>query len=67
VIDSAGDDPSGRWRQLVILTAGILLAEAPWFASGAVAPLLRAEWQTTGLDLPLLTVAVQVGFAVGAW
>jgi MFS family permease len=61
-----GADPSGRWRQLVILTAGILLAEAPWFASGAVAPLLRAEWNATGLDLPLLTVAVQVGFAVGA-
>ena len=59
-------DPPGRWRQLVILSAGILLAEAPWFASGAVAPLLRAEWTTTGLDLPLLTVAVQVGFAVGA-
>jgi MFS family permease len=67
VIDSAGvADPPGRWRQLVILTTGILLAEAPWFASGAVAPLLRDEWNATGLDLPLLTVAVQVGFAVGA-
>jgi MFS family permease len=67
VIDAAhGADPPGRWRQLVILTAGILLAEAPWFASGAVAPLLRTEWNATGLDLPLLTVAVQVGFAVGA-
>ncbi len=59
-------DPPGRWRQLVILSVGILLAEAPWFASGAVAPVLRAEWATTGLDLPLLTVAVQVGFAIGA-
>ena len=61
-----GADPPGRWRQLVILTAGILLAEAPWFASGAVAPLLRSEWDASGLDLPLLTVAVQVGFAFGA-
>src|SRR6516225_2761003 len=59
-------DPPERWIQLVVLTAGILLAEAPWFASGAVAPLLRVEWTTTGLDLPLLTVAVQLGFAVGA-
>ncbi len=59
-------DPIGRWRQLAILSIGILLAEAPWFASGAVAPLLRDEWATTGLELPLLTVAVQLGFAVGA-
>lgn len=59
-------DPAGRWRQLAILTVGILLAEAPWFASGAVAPLLQAEWHATGLDLPLLTVAVQLGFALGA-
>jgi MFS family permease len=63
---SATDDPPERWTQLVVLTVGILLAEAPWFASGAVAPLLRVEWSATGLDLPLLTVAVQLGFAAGA-
>lgn len=62
----AGVDPPGRWWQLTILAVGILLAEAPWFASGAVAPLLRDEWATTGLELPLLTVAVQLGFAFGA-
>ena len=39
---------------------------APWFSASAVAPLLASEWHTTGLDLPLLTVAVQVGFAVAA-
>jgi len=67
VIEPVGAaDPSGRWRQLGILAVGILLAEAPWFASGAVAPLLRSEWAATGLDLPLLTVAVQLGFAFGA-
>jgi MFS family permease len=59
-------DPAGRWWQLAILAIGILLAEAPWFASGAVAPLLREEWVTTGLALPMLTVAVQLGFAFGA-
>ena len=63
---TAGADPAGRWWQLAILSVGILLAEAPWFASGAVAPLLRDEWHTTGLELPLLTVAVQLGFAAGA-
>lgn len=59
-------DPAGRWRQLLVLTIGILLAEAPWFASGAVAPLLRDEWSASGLELSLLTIAVQLGFATGA-
>ncbi|MGZ9276859.1 MAG: MFS transporter [Candidatus Limnocylindrales bacterium] len=63
---AAERDPAGRWSQLAILTIGILLAEAPWFTSGAVAPLLAEEWATTGLQLPLLTVAVQLGFAAGA-
>lgn len=64
--DSAAGDPDGRWGQLAILAVGILLAEAPWFASGAVAPLLREDWATTGLELSLLTIAVQLGFAAGA-
>jgi len=62
----AFEDPPARWWQMAVLSVGLLLAEAPWFASGAVAPLLRTEWSATGLDLPMLTVAVQVGFAVGA-
>jgi MFS family permease len=60
------EDPAGRWQQLAIIAAGVLLAFAPWFSASAVAPLLAAEWQTTRLDLPLLTVAVQLGFAAGA-
>src|SRR5207249_1676346 len=34
--------------------------------SAAVAPLLAAEWHPGRLELPLLTVAVQIGFAVAA-
>ena len=60
-----GEDPAGRWRQLAVIAAGVLLAFAPWFSASAVAPLLAAEWRTTRLDLPLLTVAVQLGFAAG--
>jgi MFS family permease len=61
-----GGDPEAadRWRQLVVLCVGLLLAMAPWFSSSAVSPLLRDEWSTRGLDLPLLVVAVQLGFAV---
>ena len=43
-----------------------MLALVPWFSAAAVAPLIAAEWQIDGLQTALLTVAVQVGFAIGA-
>lgn len=63
---AAAAEPSGRWRVLGILSIGILLAEAPWFTSSAVAPLLREAWHPEGLELALLVVAVQLGFAAAA-
>src|SRR5262245_51479411 len=39
---------------------------APWFSASAVATPLAAEWQLDRLGLPTLTIAVQIGFAVGA-
>ncbi len=59
-------EPPERWGQLAILAVGTLLAMAPSFSASAVAPVLREEWQATGLELPLLTVVVQLGFAAGA-
>jgi MFS family permease len=59
-------EPARRWRMLAFLATGELLAMAPWFSASAVAPLLVAEWGLSGLDLPLLTIAVQLGFVVGA-
>ena len=59
-------EPQGRWRQLALLSAVVLLAEAPWLSASAVAPALVAEWHLAGLGLPLLTIAVQLGFAAGA-
>jgi len=59
-------EASGRWGQLAVIGSGVLLAFAPWFSASAVGPLLVAEWHPSALDLPLLTVAVQVGFAVAA-
>ena len=63
---AAAEDPPDRWGQLAILAVGILLAMAPSFSAPAVAPVLQAEWGTSGLELPLLQVVVQLGFAVGA-
>ncbi len=59
-------DPVGRWRTLAVLATGLLLAMAPWFSGAAVAPALRAEWGLSPTQVPLLTVAVQLGFALGA-
>jgi MFS family permease len=63
---TASTEAAGRWRQLAVLGTGVLLAFGPWFSASAVAPVLAAEWHTTGFDLPLLTIAVQLGFAVAA-
>src|SRR6187402_779824 len=59
-------EDADRWRILAILGLGELLAMSPWLCASAVAPLLVEDWALTGLDVPLLTVAVQLGFVVGA-
>jgi MFS family permease len=58
--------PDRRWRILLVLGVGELLAMSPWFSAAAVAPLLTDAWGLKDLDLPLLTIAVQLGFVVGA-
>ena len=60
------DEPQGRWGTLVALSLVVVLALVPWFSAAAVAPLIAAEWQIDGLQTALLTVAVQIGFAIGA-
>ena len=49
-----------------MLSVAQLLAFAPWLSASAVAPLLQSDWHLERLDLPLLTVSVQLGFAAGA-
>lgn len=56
----------GRWSVLAVLAATLVLALTPWFSAAAVAPLIAAEWRIGALETAFLTVAVQVGFAVGA-
>ena len=60
------NEPAARWPQLTILGFGMVLAMSPSFAAAAVAPILREEWTVGTLELPFLTVVVQLGFAVGA-
>ena len=63
---TVGSGIASRWPQLTVIGLGELLAMAPWLGASAVAPSLVENWQLGGLDLPLLTVAVQLGFVVGA-
>jgi MFS family permease len=63
----AGEPESpDRWRQLLLISVGILAAMSPSFASSSVAPVLRAEWGIDPLGIAWLTVAVLVGFSVSA-
>ncbi len=60
------EQPQGRWGLLAALSVAVVLALVPWFSAAAVAPLIAEEWRIDGLQAALLTVAVQVGFAIGA-
>ena len=65
--DPTALDPAGRWRVLAIVAGALLLAFAPWFSASAVGPLLQADWQLGRLDLPFLTIAVQLGSRPAPW
>ena len=62
----ANPEAAGRWRQLAVLATCLVLGMAPWFSASAVASSLHVAWGGGSLALPLLAVAVQLGFAVGA-
>lgn len=59
-------DPPGRWRALVVLGVSMLLAMTTWFSASAVLPQLRQQWSLSTNTASLLTIAVQVGFVIGA-
>ena len=56
----------GSGRALLLLASAMLLAMTTWFSATAVLPQLRAAWTLTAVQASFLTIAVQVGFVVGA-
>ena len=60
------NDPAGRWPALFILALAMLLAMTTWFSASAVLPQLRSQWNLSTDTSSLLTIAVQIGFIVGA-
>jgi MFS family permease len=64
--DPANADPPGRWRLLLPLAVATVLILSSWFSGSAVAPSLAAAWGIDAVGVAGLTVAVQLGFAIGA-
>jgi MFS family permease len=56
----------GRWRALLILSSTLIFSMSTWFSASAVLPQLRDLWGLSSNLSAWLTIAVQVGFVVGA-
>ena len=57
---------SAQRRALVVIAGSQLLALTLWFSASAVAPQLKLRWVLSGAEATGLTLAVQIGFVVGA-
>ncbi len=59
------DDAQQR-RQLMVLAVALVFAMSPWFSTAAVLGQLRDRWNLSGAESSWLTIAVQLGFVIGA-
>jgi MFS family permease len=59
-------DLSGRRPALALLCLALVCSMTTWFSATAVVPQLREEWVLGDTAAAWLTIAVQVGFVVGA-
>lgn len=57
---------TGKRAQLALLAIAEALAMGPWLSAAAILPQLRAEWGLGEGQGAWLTMAVQLGFVVGA-
>lgn len=65
VVLAAGELRSRR-RALAVLAFALVLSMTTWFSATAVIPQLRAEWGLSSTSASWLTIAVQIGFVIGA-
>lgn len=63
---STGSRPAGQTAALLTMAVVTVLAMTTWFSASAVVPQLRDDWSLTTTEASFLTIAVQVGFVVGA-
>lgn len=62
----ASDEPHGRWAALWLLAIALVSGMSTWFSASAVIPQLDVVWDLDGTTKAWLTIAVQIGFVVGA-
>jgi len=55
-----------RWRMLAYLSVATVLSLTVWFSTNAIAPALETEKGFSTSDIAWLTIAVQIGFVIGA-
>lgn len=58
--------PLGQRKALAAIAGSQLLVLTLWFSASAVAPQLETEWQLSMGEAAGLTLAVQIGFVIGA-
>jgi MFS family permease len=59
-------DTKMRWRILAFLAIALVFSWSTWFSASAVIPQLRSIWSLSPSSSAWLTIAVQIGFVVGA-
>ena len=64
--EAASEDPHGCWWGLAVLASAMLFGMTTWFSATAVVPQLGTVWPITSGQAAWLTIAVQLGFVVGA-
>ena len=64
--DDGGDNQQAQRRALILIPTSQLLALTLWFSASAVGPELEDVWGLTMGQTAGLTLAVQIGFVVGA-
>ena len=64
LIDDLQD--TARWRILGLVCAGIVLSMTTWFSATAIMPDMIRLWQLSQSQASWLTIAVQIGFVIGA-
>ncbi|MEN8233679.1 MAG: MFS transporter [Actinomycetota bacterium] len=66
LVSSAGSATGEQRRALSGIAISQLLVLTLWFSAAAVTPQLRTEWNLTVGEASWLTLAVQIGFVIGA-
>jgi hypothetical protein len=59
-------DDRMRWRMLAYLSIALVFSWSTWFSAIAVIPQLSGIWELSPSAAARLTIAVQLGFVVGA-